>query len=319
MNWIVGNQDYYCADYLKGMVMTFPDKWRLLLEERNSAALARVSPPQGRPALIISGGGANGPMFPGYVGEGLADAAVIGGPYSAPTAYALYETARQLDCGHGVLLLYNNFAGDYLNNDMAQELLEMIGIRSVSVIVKDDIASAVGEDREERSGRTGLTLLTKLASSCLEKGYSLTDTVQMLERAKKGLATVSIRVDVPTGMVYYGEGISGEPGIKASKEPGLEAAAKTALDMLLSDLQPERDASFFLLVNRMRSTSYSDSYAMARHSVIYLKNIYDIWRVRTGCYSNITDGYGFDLTLLTLNDEMKGLLEKDIQTDCFII
>lgn len=319
MNWIVGNQDYYCADYLKGMVMTFPSRWRLLLEERNSAALARVSPPQGRPALIISGGGANGPMFPGYVGEGLADAAVIGGPYSAPTAYALYETARQLDCGHGVLLLYNNFAGDYLNNDMAQELLEMIGIRSASVIVKDDIASAVGEDREERSGRTGLTLLTKLAASCLEKGYSLTDTVQMLERAKKQLATVSVRVDVPTGTVYYGEGISGEPGIASSKESGLYGAAKTSLDMLIADIQPPKGSSLYLLVNRMRNTSYSDSYLMTRFAVEYLEKDFDVWRVRTGNYSNIIDVYGFDMTIMVLDDEKKELLEKDIQTDCFVI
>ena len=144
MNWLEGNTDYYSSEYLTGMEMAYPERWKKLIGEKNSAALIRRRPAFGRPVVIISGGAANGPLFPGYVGEGLADAAVVGGAYSAPNAYAIYETGKYIDSGHGVLLLYNNFAGDYLNNDMAEELLAMDGIPVESVWTTDDIASALG-------------------------------------------------------------------------------------------------------------------------------------------------------------------------------
>ena len=94
MNWLEGNTDYYSSEYLTGMEMAYPERWKKLIGEKNSAALIRRRPAFGRPVVIISGGAANGPLFPGYVGEGLADAAVVGGAYSAPNAYAIYETGK---------------------------------------------------------------------------------------------------------------------------------------------------------------------------------------------------------------------------------
>ena len=212
MNWLEGNTDYYSSEYLTGMEMAYPERWKKLIGEKNSAALIRRRPAFGRPVVIISGGAANGPLFPGYVGEGLADAAVVGGAYSAPNAYAIYETGKYIDSGHGVLLLYNNFAGDYLNNDMAAELLAMDGIPVESVWTTDDIASALGEEKSARSGRTGIALMIKLAGSCLSEGYTLHQAAELLRKANERTATLSMRVDFSDRKVYYGEGFSGEPG-----------------------------------------------------------------------------------------------------------
>jgi dihydroxyacetone kinase-like protein len=152
---------------MDGMVLAHPDVWVKFRGERNSAALMKKSRNPDAFGIIISGGAANGPLFPGYVWEGLADAAVVGGPYGAPNAYTIYETGKHLGQEHGVLLLYNNFAGDYLNNDMAQELLELDGIAVESVIAPDDIASAVVDPRDARSGRPIQKSLRNRAYRCM--------------------------------------------------------------------------------------------------------------------------------------------------------
>ena len=127
MNWLETTRDYYGARWFAGMERAYPHLWRRFRGETNSATLMKRTPTPERVAVIISGGGADGPLLPGFVGEGLADACVIGAPNTAPNAYALYEAGKALGKEKGLLLLYNNFAGDYLNNDMAAEMLGLEG------------------------------------------------------------------------------------------------------------------------------------------------------------------------------------------------
>ena len=176
MIWNTDRMDYFAADFFQGMGLAMPDRWEPLIGVRNAGAIVRKGFDPTRFAIIISGGGGNGPLFPGYVGEGLADAAVIGAPFAAPNAYTIYETGKALRPEKGVLLLYNNFAGDFLNNDMAAEFLQMDGIPVESVISNDDIASAVGEERSARGGRCGIAFLIKMAANCAKRDMSLQDT-----------------------------------------------------------------------------------------------------------------------------------------------
>lgn len=319
MNWLEGNTDYYSSEYLTGMEMAYPERWKKLIGEKNSAALIRRRPAFGRPVVIISGGAANGPLFPGYVGEGLADAAVVGGAYSAPNAYAIYETGKYIDSGHGVLLLYNNFAGDYLNNDMAEELLAMDGIPVESVWTTDDIASALGEEKSARSGRTGIALMIKLAGSCLSEGYTLHQAAELLRKANERTATLSMRVDFSDRKVYYGEGFSGEPGYMTAPCTDMSSLARQATEIICDDLKPKMGERLTLLVNRMRMTSYSDSFMMTRRVLEVLSREYNVIKTRTANYSNIIDIYGFDITVMKTDAEMEHHLRNDIATDSFMI
>ena len=130
MHWFGETRENYCPMWFESMARTFPERWRDLGVQGPGAALAKRVPTPDRVAVIISGGGSNGPFIPGFVGEGLADCAVVGPPYTAPSAYAIYEAGLKLGREKGALLLYNNFMGDYLNNDMAAELLRLEGVRS---------------------------------------------------------------------------------------------------------------------------------------------------------------------------------------------
>ncbi|MEG2234155.1 MAG: dihydroxyacetone kinase subunit DhaK [Oscillospiraceae bacterium] len=301
------------------MEMSYPERWKKFSGDSNSAALVKKNCTPDQIAVIISGGAANGPLFPGYVTDGLADAAVVGAPYAAPNAYAIYEVGRSIGKEKGVLLLYNNFAGDYLNNDMAQELLEMDGIQVESVVLTDDIASALGEARSCRSGRCGITLLTKIAGSCASKGWSLKDTASLLRKANGRVSTLSILVDFEKREVTYGNGFSGEPGLMTVSDISMKSVAVKAMKILTEDLKPQKGEKLFLLVNRMRNASYSDSFRITKFACEYLSLHYDIMRTRVANYSNIIDVYGFDFCILCADEELAAHLGDTIYTDSFII
>jgi len=304
---------------MDGMVLAHPDVWVKFRGERNSAALMKKSRNPDAFGIIISGGAANGPLFPGYVWEGLADAAVVGGPYGAPNAYTIYETGKHLGQEHGVLLLYNNFAGDYLNNDMAQELLELDGIAVESVIATDDIASAVGEPRDARSGRTGIALLIKLAGACAAQGYTLRDTAALLRRANARLGTLSLQVDFSNNEVTFGKGFSGEPEILAEQGISLHVAVERPMELLLEELSPQRGEKLFLLINRMRNASYSDSFRVAKAAYEVLARSRQVMCTRVANFSNIVDAYGYDFVILCADETLQHLLDGTVSTDCFMI
>ena len=319
MLWKSDKMDYFAADCFSGMEKAYPDRWKSFAPSKNSGTLIKSTPTPDRVAVIISGGAGNGPLFPGYVGEGLADAAVIGAPFAAPNAYSIYEAGKYLGREKGVLLLYNNFAGDYLNNDMAKELLEMDGIRVETVISNDDIATSWGEPRENRNGRCGIGLLIKLAGACSASGKSLEETAGILRRANGRLGTISMHVDFEKNRIDFGAGFSGEPGILTSEIGDMKSAAREAMSILTRDLEPAPGEKLFVLVNRLRLTSYPDSYIMTNAVHGILSERYSVSRIHTAAFSNIVDTYGFNFSILCMDREMELLLEEDAVSDCFII
>lgn len=319
MIWNTERMDYFAADSFAGMERVHPDRWQSFGVSKNSGILMKRNPAPDQVAVIVSGGAGNGPLFQGYVGDGLADAAVVGAAFAAPNAYAIYEAGKYLGHNKGVLLLYNNFAGDYLNNDMAKELLEMDGIRVESVICNDDVASALGESRVNRSGGCGIALLIKLAGSCANLGMSLEETAALLRQANQRLGTLSMHVDFKAGQIVFGAGFSGEPGLKNTEVTDMLPAAREAMQILLGDLEPTADESLFVLVNRLRLTSYPDSFIMANAVYSILSEQYSVDKMQVAAFSNIVDTYGFNFSVLCMDKKIKALLKNDVISDSFII
>lgn len=319
MIWKTERIDILAKDCIDGMVRSRPDLWQGGYTQKNAGVLIKRTATPEHFAVIVSGGSGNGPLFPGYVGEGLADAAVIGGPFSAPNAYAIYEAGKLVGRENGVLLLYNNFAGDYLNNDMAEELLEMEGIRVESVVSNDDIASALGEPRENRSGRSGIALLIKLAGAYAMAKIELSEAAVLLREANTRLATISMHMNADQTQITYGAGFSGEPPMRVETHMDMERAAQEIATMLLEDLAPTDDETFFLLVNRLRLTSYSDSYIMANLVTTALSATRPVEQLRVASFSNIMDVYGFDFSVLCLSRDIALRMDSVFLSDCFAI
>ncbi|MEA5017070.1 MAG: dihydroxyacetone kinase subunit DhaK [Candidatus Limiplasma sp.] len=319
MNWFEQTRDFYGARWFAGMELAYPQRWRRFRGEANSATLLKRGPTPERVAVIISGGGSDGPLLPAFVGEGLADACVIGAPYSAPNAYALYEAGLHLGKEKGVLLMYNNFAGDFLNNDMAAELLGLEGIGVESVAATDDMGMAVGEPRENRGGRCSLPLLIKLAAGAAKDGLSLADTAALVRRANARSATLCVVVDQQREEISYGNGFSGEPGFRRETHMDPGRTARELAEMVLEDLRPREGEKLYVLLNRLRLTSYADSYNMALRIHEHLSSRHEVAQLRVGGFSNILDVYGYTLTLLCADSAMEKYLEGTIGGDSFML
>lgn len=319
MNWFDQTKDYYGANWFAGMELAYPDRWRLFQGGVNGATLVKRAPTLDRVAAIVSGGGSEGPLAPGYVGEGLADGCVIGAPFTAPSAYAIYEAGKYLGREKGVLLLYNNFAGDYLNNDMAAELLALEGYQSESIPVTDDMGMARGEPRENRGGRCALPLLVKIAASCAAKGMSLAGTAKAVRHANARASTLCVVVNMEKGEVSFGNGFSGEPGFLVDTSMDLQKTAEQVTLLLTEDIAPRPDEKLVLLVNRMRLTSYADSYNMAYRMYHLLSKNYDVFQMRVGAFSNIMDTYGYTFTVLCADETLQNHLKGIVTSDSFML
>lgn len=319
MNWFSENRDDYGKNWFAGMQKAYPDRWELMDSTPASATLVSRSRPKDRVAVLVSGGGSDGPWVPGFVGEGLADAAVIGAPYTAPNAYAIYEAAKALDQKRGVLLLYNQFMGDYLNNDMAAELLELEGIAAAQVPFCDDMGTALGEPKENRGGRIGGALLIKLAARAARQGKTLGETARLVRKASGRLSTLSVTVNPETGDATFGTGFSDEPGFLTRPHTSPEKTAEEMIRLLTEDVRPQMEEKILLLVNRLRMTSYADSYIFAGFLYRALSERHPMLQMRVGAYSNILDQYGFTVSLLCADAEMQDLLEGTVSTDSFLL
>ncbi len=319
MNWFEQTRDFYGARWFAGMELAYPQRWQRFRGEAHSATLMKRTLTPDRVAVIISGGGSDGPLLPGFVGEGLADACVVGAPYSAPNAYALYEAGLHLGREKGVLFLYNNFAGDFLNNDMAAELLGLEGISVESVAATDDMGMAVGEPKENRGGRCSLPLLIKLAAGAAKDGLSLADTAALVRRANARSATLCVVVDQQRGQISYGNGFSGEPGFRVETHMDVGRTARELADMVLEDLRPREGERLYVLLNRLRLTSYADSYNMALrvHEALSLRH--EVAQLRVGAFSNILDAYGYTLTLLCADATQEKYLVGLLGGDSFML
>ena len=109
----------------------------------NPHVVARqLAPIQGKVGVLVGGGSGHEPLFIGWVGYGMADAAVLGEVFSAPSPPMILDATRAANGGKGVLYVYGNYAGDTMNFDMAAENAKEEGIETVTVRVWDDVASA---------------------------------------------------------------------------------------------------------------------------------------------------------------------------------
>ena len=300
------------------MLKAHPGRWRLFDSQIASATLVSSQDVADRVAVIISSGGSDGPWSPGFVGAELADAVVVGAPFTAPNAYAIYEVAKSLDTGRGVILLYNNFMGDYLNNDMAQELLALEGHRAIQIPVHDDMGMARGEAREYRGGRSGSALMTRIAGTASRAGLSLDEMAALLTKANSRMSTLCVSVNTESNLVTFGKGFSEEPGFE-SGEMGMREAAEETIRLMTEDLSPKPDEQVLLMVNPLRLAGYDEAYVMGNYLYDSLSAKYPVLKMNVGAYIHILDGYGFTVTLLCADSELRPYLEGTVQGDGFCI
>jgi dihydroxyacetone kinase len=274
--------------------------------------------PRGKVSVVVGGGSGHYPAFAGYVGPGMADAAVAGDVFASPSTAAVARVCRQADQGGGILLGFGNYAGDVLNFGVAAERLRAEGIDVRIVPVTDDVASASVETPAKRRGIAGDLVVFKVAGAAAEAGLSL-DEVERVTRLAND-RTVSFGVafggctlpgateplfTVPKGQTALGLGIHGEPGIKEEKTVSARELAQLLTSKLLAE-RPAGTTRVAALLNGLGSTKYEELFVLWTTVSSLLKEAgLEIVAPEAGEYVTSLDMQGCSLTLMWLDAELE--------------
>jgi len=291
----------------------------------------RDAPVVGKVAVIVGGGSGHEPLFLGWVGYGMADAAVLGEVFAAPPPPIILEATRAANGGRGVLYVYGNYAGDIMNFDMAAEEAKEEGIETETVRVWDDIASAPSEHLQERRGLAADLFVIKIAGAKAETGVSLAEVKKTAEKARDNCRTYAVALSpatVPTSgkptftiqedEMYFGIGAHGEKGVKVTKLLSADEVAEILVDAVLKDLPFTSQDEVNLIINGYGSTTLMELYIVNRRVHEILKNkAVRIHRTEVGNFLTTQEMAGCSVTLMRLDEELKKCYDAAALTPTF--
>ncbi|MDO4632535.1 MAG: dihydroxyacetone kinase subunit DhaK [Eubacteriales bacterium] len=303
MDHYLGNTDTMVSEFIRSLSELYPGKYEMMDGASSGGVLLKKGMDTDRVNLIVSNGGGCHPLSTGYVSKGMADASVNGNIRSAPSAYDIYETARHIGSQKGYLLLYNNFMGDYLNNDLAAELLELEQIESRLCPCTDDCLSVPKDaPRSERTGLIGLLYLIKIGAACAEKGLSLDETYRIVAHANERISSVTVTLDFSKEEYYLGSGFSGEPpAITCTEQFDRKSIAASVYDLLVQDLQPQPEEELVLLVSRLDQTRCEEGILFASELCRYAADRHPITQADAGYLTYLLDSHGFFVSVMCID------------------
>jgi len=277
-----------------------------------------------RGVAVISGGGSgHEPAHAGFVGRGMLTAAVAGEVFTSPDTDSVLAAIRATCGAAGALLIVKNYTGDRLNFGLAAELARAEGIAVEVVVVADDAALRETVAREQRRGIAGTVLVHKVAGAAAARGLPLTEVARLARRAAQNVASMGISLGACTlpavgrpgfalgaDEIEVGLGIHGEPGVRRiAHRPASELVALT-LDTLYADCAWTHGQSVGVLVNGLGATPPMELSIIAHEALTQLgERGAAVERAWTGSLLTALDMPGFSLSLMTLDDELRELLD----------
>ena len=287
------------------------------------AIVARHGPRPGKVALVIGGGSGHEPTFLGFVGQGLADAAVIGNVFASPPPQPAVEAALAAHGGAGVLFMYGNYAGDVMNFDMANELLELEGVEARTVLTTDDIASAPRDQREQRRGVAGNVFIFKAAGAAADLMMPLDEVERLARHANARTYTLGVALapcslpqtrranfEIGAGEMEIGMGIHGEPGMRREALRPADAVVDEIMDAILAEMGAARGERVAVLVNSLGATPLMELYIMNRRVAQRLAEAgLIVHRTLVGPLCTSLEMAGASITVMHLDDELQRMLD----------
>lgn len=238
----------FADDVLSGLVGAYPDR----LQRVFGGVVRATASPQGQVALVIGGGSGHFPAFSGWVGPGLAHAAVQGNVFASPSASQVHAVCRAAESGGGILLSFGNYAGDTLHFGQAAARLRAEGYDVRVLAITDDIASGPAGSPQLRRGTCGDLVVFKIAGAAAERGYDLDQVERVAVAANAATRSLGIAFGgctlpgasaplftVPEGEMSVGLGVHGEPGIKEVPAGNATEVADLLVDGVLAE-EPAR-------------------------------------------------------------------------------
>ncbi len=335
-------------EQLEGMAAAHPDLIKVHFDP--DYVYRADAPVAGKVAIISGGGSGHEPMHGGFVGMGMLDAACPGAVFTSPTPDQMYEAAKAVNSGAGVLFLVKNYTGDVLNFEMAADMAYAEDIPVQNILIDDDVAV---KDSLYTAGRRGVgttVLVEKIVGAAAEAGYNLEQCADLARKANSygrsmGMALTSCTVPAAGKPIFemgddemeFGIGIHGEPGQKRMKLiPADEITAMLAKEIIhdkaysrtvrelvdsqwvdkeLVDEPFKRGDRVIAFVNSMGGTPVAELYAVYRKlaEVCAAEGI-EIVRNLIGPYITSLEMAGMSITLLKADDEILKFWDAPVKT-----
>lgn len=285
--------------------------------------LIRTDLPDSKVTLLIGGGSGHEPIFHGFVGKNMGDAAACGQVFAAPSPDIIFDAAMAAHRGKGVLFLYGNYAGDNMNFDIAAELLEEEGIDVRTVRVNDDVAAAPPERAHDRRGIAGDIYAIKVAGGAADELDSLDEVERIARKAVGNLRSMGVAVaagSIPeTGKLTFeladdeieiGMGAHGEAGISKQKLAPADEVADQIMDKILSDMPLAEGEEIALMINNLGATTMMEMLIVNRRvRQILADRGVTVHRTDVGTWLTVQEMAGFSITVMKLDDELKHYLD----------
>ena len=322
MKKILNDVYSYVDEMLAGLCAAHPEFYA------QTAPGARVikragAPVQGKVGIVTGGGSGHLPIFTGYVGKGLLDAAAIGDVFASPSADEMAEAMRAANGGKGVLRLYGNYGGDVMNFDMAGDIVEMEDIASSTVVLADDVASAKPEEAEKRRGVAGMVYAFKIAGAAAEAGKDLDEVTRIAQKTadacrSMGAALTPCTVpqagkptfEIAEDEMEMGMGIHGEPGVWRGKLRTADEIAAELMDHLLGDQPLGKGDRVSPLINSLGATPPEELYILYRYVKTRLDDLgVEVVMPLIGRYATSMEMSGVSFTFCKLDDELEQYLK----------
>ncbi len=317
---LLNNPIDVCREQLDGMIAACGGDLRKI---EGISAVARRGLRDGQVLVLTGGGSGHEPMFSGYVGDGLADAAALGDIFASPAPNVIMAAVKHANRGQGALFIYGNYAGDNMNFDIAAELLEEEGIPTRTVRVNDDVASAPRDRLHDRRGVAGDMMVLKIAGAAARHSQDLDEVYRLAEKANRHTRTIGVALsacslpqtgafnfEIPEDEFELGMGIHGETGVRRQKMIPADQLVTELVDRLCDDLGLEAGDEICLVVNNLGASTYTELLIANRkvHLLLGERGI-RIHDTLVGSYCTSQEMSGYSITFFKLDDELKPLYD----------
>lgn len=312
------------------MLVGFLRNYSSLLAPTNNPRVVktRMAGEKGRVGIVTGGGSGHKPAFVGYLGRNMVDAVAVGEIFSSPPAQAFYDAFLAADGGVGVACLYGNYAGDNMNVKMARELAEEDGIKVMTVVANDDVASAPKGQEEKRRGVAGEVLMWKVGGAKAARGASLEEVVAAAQKAIDNTRSVGVGLtpctipavgkpnfQIAPGKMELGIGHHGEPGIRVEDLGNADAVAEKMVDIVVPDLPFAANDEVVVLLSGLGATPVMELYVLfGKVAELLEKRGIRIYSSYVGNYFTSLEMMGATLTIMKLDDELKELMDMEAES-----
>jgi dihydroxyacetone kinase-like protein len=326
MKRFVNDPKDFVAEILTGIARANPESLRY--DPKFNLIVRSDAPVANKVAIVQGSGSGHEPAHVMNVGPGMLDVACPGDVFAAPPVDYVLAAIRQVAGDSGVLLLVNNYTGDRMAFEMAQEMIADEGIEAQLLFINDDVAVEDSTYTVGRRGVAGNFFVIKAVGAAAEQGHKLDDVRTIGERVNANMRSLGVALtacsppakgaplfDLAADEIEFGVGIHGEPGRRREKLRRASDIVDEVVDMVVADKPFEPGAQVALMINGLGSTPISELYLLYGHAHDrLLSKGLQVQRSYVGNYCTSLDMAGASVTVLELDDEIAALLDAPAST-----